>query len=154
MKNIITLIVAALFAVSCNTSPSAPAAEGDAHEAEHTTASANKTSLTLNNGEKWKADESTNNNVAALEQITNDFKPVEEKSTEDYKALHTSLQEGIEKMVKECRMQGADHDALHLWLEPLMGMVKRMENVASATEGSASFEEINNQINLYRQYFA
>ena len=156
MKAFSILLITALFAFGCNSSPLAPEVETTTHETDHKneTVTPSKHPLALNNGEKWKADESTNNNVTALEKIVSDFRPTDQKTPEDYKVLHASLQGAIEKMVKECRMQGADHDALHLWLEPLMGMVKRLEGVTSAPAGTVLFEEIDGQIKLYRQFFA
>nr|MBP9549648.1 hypothetical protein [Chitinophagales bacterium] len=60
---------------------------------------------------------------------------------------------GINKMISECRMQGADHDALHLWLEPLMGMNKKLQAAGSVEEGAESLAMIQEQVNLYSQYF-
>ena len=164
MKLLATLIALAFTFAACNNKNSeTPAGAGHDHadaakteatlQATETTGSTSP-GLTLNNGEKWKADESTNNNVASIEKMVVSFNDGKEKKLEDYKALHASLRSGVEKMVKECRMKGADHDALHLWLEPLMGMVKQLGNVTSAEEGAASVEKINNQVKLYPQYFA
>lgn len=156
MRNLIVLLITGLFAFSCNSSPSAPAAEGDVHQAEHKTesATANSIPLTLNNGEKWKADESTNNNVSAMQAIADEFKASGRKNPEDFQALQASLQAGIEKMIKECKMKGADHDALHLWLEPLMKMVKQLRDDNTLPAAEESFHNINRQLKLYPQYFA
>ncbi len=161
MKLLVTLAALVLTFAACNNKDSSTnGASGHDHnnavKTEATVPAAETTApeLSLNNGEKWKADESTNNNVASIEKMVVSFNDGKEKKLEDYKALHASLQSGVEKMVKECRMKGADHDALHLWLEPLMGMVKQLGDVTSAEEGAASVEKINNQVKLYPQYFA
>ena len=164
MKHLVTVIALVFTFAACNNKNSdTPAGAGHDHaDAAKTEATLQATETTgstapelaLNNGEKWKADESTNNNVASIEKTVSGFNDGSEKKLEDYKALHASLQAGVEKMVKECRMKGADHDALHLWLEPLMGMVKQLGDVSSVEEGAASVDKINNQVKLYPQYFA
>lgn len=119
--------------------------ESDVHQ-DHESESA----LALNNGAKWKADASTNQNVEALKSILAANSPA---SLEEYHATGKELQTGINKMISECRMQGADHDALHLWLEPLMGMNKKLQAAGSAEEGAESLAMIQEQVNLYPQYF-
>src|SRR5690606_28536214 len=60
----------------------------------------------LNNGEKWAADKSTNDNVANLQSIVTRFKTNPAPDLEDYRAFNESFTEGISKMVQECKMQG------------------------------------------------
>lgn len=119
--------------------------EADKHHGEETSAK-----ISLNNGAKWKADSSTNKNVSALRNVIKYATPA---SLEDYHNTGNALQEGISKMVSECRMQGPDHDALHQWLEPLMEMNKKLIVVRSTTEGGETFDNIKNQISLYAQFF-
>lgn len=106
--------------------------------------------LTLNNGAKWQADASTNKNVSALSSIVSASQPV---TLEEYKNTGKTLQAGIDVMISECRMQGPDHDALHHWLEPLMEENKKLESASSLEQGKESFDFVNNQINIYSQYF-
>ena len=72
---------------------------------------------------------------------------------EDYSVLAADLQAGLDKMVKECRMKGADHDALHLWLEPLMKDVTNLKNSKTQDEAAGLFAKINEQVNIYNSYF-
>lgn len=156
MKNFLILIAVAGLLFSCNNnSPSEKEPAVHDHQESPKTEQAENTEpvLALNNGEKWKADESTNSNVASLNKTMANFRDGKEKSMEDYKALQGSLQSGIEKMVKECKMKGPDHDALHLWLEPLMKMVKQLGDTTSTTEAATVAEKIDTQINMYAQYF-
>ncbi len=106
--------------------------------------------LTLNNGAKWQADASTNKNVSALSSIVSASQPV---TLDDYKNTGKTLQGGIDVMISECRMQGPDHDALHHWLEPLMEENKKLESASSLEQGKKSYDFVNNQINIYPQYF-
>jgi hypothetical protein len=111
------------------------------------------TKLTLNNGAKWKSDESTNKNVAELEAITDRFTINQPKLTADFTNVANELQAGLDKMIKECRMQGADHEALHQWLEPLMKSVNELKKAGDEKEASKLFDEIREQLNNYHQYF-
>ena len=120
-------------------------AEQDAHQ-EHEDA----IELSLNNGVKWKADNSTNENVSALNNIVTSAKLV---TAEDYQNIGRSLQAGIDKMISECRMQGSDHEALHHWLEPLIENNKKLQEVKTIDEGTKTFDLIKKQINLYPNFF-
>lgn len=106
--------------------------------------------LSLNNGAKWKADSITNVNVSAIKAVITKVNPA---TVADYQAAGKELQAGITKMVSECRMKGADHDALHHWLEPLMETNKKMSAVVSAEEGKELFGVIRKQIEKYSTYF-
>ena len=108
------------------------------------------TGLGLNNGAKWKADSTTLFNVALLQNIISDTK---KENLDDYHQIATQLQSGLNKMVAECKMKGADHDALHQWLEPLMEKVKELNNVTSTENAETNLSEIENHLNLFAQYF-
>ena len=81
--------------------------------------------LELNNGVKWKADSITMSNVAALKVIVSGTK---KENLENYIQTAEQLHDGLNKMINECKMKGADHDALHQWLEPLLKETKEMKN--------------------------
>ena len=56
-------------------------------------------------------------------------------------------------MVNECKMKGADHEALHHWLEPVMKKTKELKSANSVENARTIFDEIEKQINLFPQYF-
>lgn len=140
-----------LLIASCNNQQSSPAA--DEHKAadrhEHNLPAE---SLSLNNGEKWKADSSTNNNVKVMQATVEQFAGTE-KTPEAYKQLGASLQAGLDKMISECRMKGPDHDALHKWLEPLIGQVKKLNETEKPDESAHQLTAIFQQLQLYSQFF-
>lgn len=154
LKYAAVILLAAFYLQACQSSVNkdnksqtvqAPKTDID-HEHEHQAA----TDLSLNNGTKWQADSSTNKNVSALSNIVEQTKPA---SPEDYHQTGKNLQEGINKMVSECRMKGPDHTALHHWLEPLMEENKKLLEVTTTEEGEKSFEMIQKQIEKYNDYF-
>lgn len=78
----------------------------------------------LNSVNKWKADEATKKNVAALAAVVND---TTYRDVKNRKKLYTNMQAGIDTLINECRMKGPEHEALHGWLEKVMMDVKAIE---------------------------
>ena len=64
-------------------------------------------------------------NVALLKVIVSGTK---KENLENYIQTAEQLHDGLNKMINECKMKGADHDALHQWLEPLLKETKEMKN--------------------------
>jgi len=66
------------------------------------------------------------------------------------KELSVSIQNKIDTLVKQCTMKGAEHDALHAWLEQLLKDVKELkeerdeyiENYAAVKKDVESFYDI------------
>jgi len=150
VKNI-TLLLVLGFLLACNagadkdkTTATVPVAENHAEHPAKTSA------LSLNNGAKWKADSNTLVNVALLQDIASNAK---KENLENYLQTANFLQEGLNKMVSECKMKGANHEALHLWLEPLMELINDFNNATTIEIAEISLGEIKNQINLFSQYF-
>ncbi|HQW83090.1 MAG TPA: hypothetical protein PK987_01440 [Ferruginibacter sp.] len=108
------------------------------------------TTLSLNNGIKWKADSSTNENVKNLYNVVSDANPV---APEDFQKTGNTIQANINKMISECRMQGVEHDALHKWLEPLMTMNKKLAEITSVEKGKELFGTLRKHIEKYSEFF-
>lgn len=106
--------------------------------------------LALNNGTKWKIDLPTGNNVDRLRQIV---KKVNGHTLADFHQAGSSLQAGIDQMIKECRMKGPDHLALHKWLEPLMEQVAQLKQATNAASAKIHFSEVKKRLNIFNQYF-
>ena len=108
------------------------------------------TLLLLNNGIKWKADSTTIANVTSLQNIISNNK---KENLEDYLIASTALQNGLNKMVAECTMQGNDHNALHVWLEPLLEKTKALGKATALENASSILQQLETQVNLFPQYF-
>lgn len=149
MKNffLLFLIVAGLVACTNNVSTKTDTLlkGSDNHSAQ-------AIDLKLNNGAKWNSDESTNENVLALQTIVNRHKAAN-NAGKDYTPVREELQKGLEKMIKECRMKGADHDALHSWLLPLQQNIKGLQTATNPNEAEQNLITITQQLSVYNQYF-
>ncbi|NUQ24285.1 MAG: hypothetical protein HUU34_10040 [Saprospiraceae bacterium] len=106
--------------------------------------------LGLNNGAKWKADSGTNAHVTALLQIAQANNP---QTLADYQNAGNTFQNELNNLIKDCRMQGPDHDALHQWLEPLLASNKKLMEAENQDAASAIFNEQKEHIQLYFTYF-
>lgn len=106
--------------------------------------------LELNNGAKWKIDSATSVNVGILRTIIADAK---NNKPANYAATATKLEDGLNKLVKECKMSGAEHDALHQWLEPMIAKTRELKNAGTGESGEAVLNAIDKQMGLFDQYF-
>lgn len=150
MKQILTILLATSLLLSCN-SQNDKVNTGLHPSAENHKEHENKSEgLTLKNGAKWKVDSTTLLNVASLQNIVLVAK---KESLENYIQTAMQLQNGLSKMINECKMKGASHDALHHWIEPLMEKTKELKNATSTKNAALLFNEIEKQMNMFAQYF-
>lgn len=109
--------------------------------------------LTLNRGAKWKVDRVTAANVSVLQHIAHPIAAFGKPNLAVYLETGKGLNAGILKMVRECRMKGPDHLALHHWLEPLMEKVAALNKVANATDAGKALLAVQYQLSLFDRYF-
>lgn len=155
MKQLLLIVSAISILFSCNTQDNKGKKDvGQAMEKEHEDHSDKEHGgLSLNNGNKWKADASTNRNVKALLVVVDELNVKKDKTLVNYHNAAAGLQNGLERMIKECRMEGADHAALHRWLEPLMKQVSLFQKATTEEQAEEQFHTIHEQLNLYEKYF-
>ena len=154
MKKLFALPVIGMMLLSCNEqnhNHKHDKAEAAAVEKQHQ--ETGPENLELNNGQKWKADSSTNQNVIFLLTVIDKFTAGTDKSLPAYGITAAELQGGLDKMISECRMKGPDHDALHQWLEPLIGEVAKLKQSATDAGAAGQMEKIDAQVKRYAQYF-
>jgi hypothetical protein len=109
--------------------------------------------LALNNGSKWKADSVTNHNVANLRSTADNFKLKSTSSVSNYQKLSADLNTGLNKMIKECKMTGSDHDALHMWLQPILEENAELKNNTDTEIAGTIFKSIDKRLDNYNNYF-
>jgi len=150
MKKPIYLVIVCVVFFACNQSSNKTEVKDHGID-EH--AAITDMELSLNNGNKWKADLITNNNVAGLKTIIDKFKIKTLPSVTDYQFLGTDLNSGLNKMIQECRMKGPDHDALHKWLEPVLKGSYQLKTISDTAVARKFFNSIDERINAYYNYF-
>ena len=71
----------------------------------------------------WKLDASTRYNLGVIKKL------LRESGSDDHlDKTAAALQDATNKLIKECRMEGPDHDALHMWLEVYLKHLKQLKD--------------------------
>lgn len=109
--------------------------------------------LALNKGSKWQTDKSTWDHAASLNALVEAFNKKEHADIESYRVFGAAMQGELGALVKDCKMKGADHDALHLWLEPVMKDVNELNKAGTADEGSNIVETLTVDVEKFKLYF-
>ena len=112
-----------------------------------------KIGLSLNNGSRWQTDESTWVHAVSLNALVEAFNKKEHTDIEAYRVFGTAMQNELGGLVKDCKMKGADHDALHLWLEPVMKDVNDLNKAGTADEGSNIVATLTADVEKFNLYF-
>ena len=142
MKKI--LISLSLFVMACSNNVS-ESGEQDKHNA---TTSVAHNSLQLNNGARWKADEPTRKNVAAIVEVINDSSNTEQNNRAQ---LTKQLQIRIDTLIQQCKMKGPDHDALHVWLEQVLHDLQEMKG--DDQEYQTSYAALKKDVESFYVFF-
>ena len=154
MKKILTLLILTAGLAACNNE------RGNAHMHTANTVDSNTIgdvtsaeAITLQKDGKWNADAATNKNVSALQETAFKLNKQPRQKPEDYHAVSAQMQTGLNQLVKECKMKGVDHDALHLWLEPVLAETKELKGVTDTVTGERLFHSIRTRLLDYNLYF-
>ncbi len=154
MKTILFFLLATLSLAACNHTSEETAHVHDASTVDTTAIEGGATdTIALKKDGKWNADEPTNKNVSVLQASAGEWNKRPLQSTEDYQALSADLQQGLNTLIKECKMKGADHDALHLWLEPLLAETKELKGISDVNSGDRLWHSIRTRLADYNLYF-
>ena len=116
------LIIISLIIISCANPEKHQATTG--HEHHDTTKVETAIGEQLNNGARWKTDEATRKNVGVLMKFINDSSHSDSKNRQQ---LLQKVQAAIDTLVRQCRMSGPDHDALHVWLKQVLVDVQNLK---------------------------
>lgn len=123
------------------------------HDHDHDHVSDGVDKLTLNDGQKWEADEPTNKNVEMLVSIGKEFSNDADKSLEDYNKFGSDVIDAINVMIKECTMEGAADQALHYWFLPIMNNANSLKDATDIAGLDDVASETIGRMNVYQDYF-
>ena len=137
-----TVALIAFAATSCNNRHSHSGHDNHEHHAK-------SKQLALNDGRKWNVDDPTNAYVRKMQGIVERF---DSRGSSDYNMLADSLRVQTTGMVVDCKMTGPDHDALHLWLEPVLNDVQTLAGKDEA-EAKKSYDHVKSSLVEYDTYF-
>lgn len=114
----------------------------NAHEHDATIAPAEATTR------KWQADEPTHRNVSALQKLAAE---PQYRDGQQNEVLATKLQAGLDQLVKECRMTGPAHDALHHWLEEMLQRTRDLKKAGG--DQQAAYQAVRDQLQAFNESF-
>lgn len=136
MKNIIMIL--SLLLAACSSGPGMDTKANHRHPVV----------LTLNEGRRWETDAATRKNVAALVRLVEDRRFTEASSMPQ---LVRELQLRVDTLVAECKMQGPAHEALHRWLEVVLGDLRALKKTDS--DQQAVYAALKNDVRSFYHYF-
>lgn len=132
------LVSLMLFTASCSNNQ----VKSETKEPQHVTKT-EQAKLQLNNGAKWKLDEATRQNMKEIKAY------ISQSSHANGVLSGEELQKYADKLIKECRMSGPDHDALHIWLGSFLQHVQALKNNVDAETASHSLNEDVKEFDTY-----
>ncbi len=142
MKNLLILITITLLA--CNSQE-----KTEPEHSKHDKTSEDKTELLgLNNGNKWKADKNTKEHIKEIVLIINDSIYLKSNSKPQF---ISKMQNQVDALIKDCKMEGADHDTLHLWLQKVLKDLKEIKE--EEDEHAEAYTNLKNSILSFYQFF-
>ena len=148
MKKSLFTVIYASFLLSCSQSTNKP----ELHDHDTDSVAAD-TRLTFNNGAKWQADSITNHNVIRLRTTANMFRVDPFPPLNSYQILGNDLSGDIDTLLRQCKMKGDDHEALHKWLTPIIHQSYRLKDITDTAVARKVFDSLDQRIGLFHQYF-
>lgn len=106
--------------------------------------------LQLNQGAKWKADESTNTQVHHMLNFVLKQYPV---TIDEFKTVSNAIKQDTDKLISGCKMKGPEHETLHAWLLPFLETNKKLANTTSVDEAKTLYADMQHQLKTYFDFF-
>jgi len=148
IKIISSLTVISLLVSSCGSTVADKSNEHieivDTEEHDHS-----NEEIVLNNGQKWKVDDSMIVHIRNMEKDVNSF---EAKSFDDYVVLAEKIAVNLDLLTSNCTMTGQAHDELHKWLLPFIDLSDEF-SASKTEEAAAIYQEIKTSFITFNTYF-
>lgn len=103
--------------------------------------------LTLNNNEKWVANEETHIGMKRIDSI------LTHNSYFDGKTLGNELSKQTSYIIKSCDMTGEAHDQLHVVLMPILEEITDLKDEEEVLEIEKKVEKLQRLTDTYFKYF-
>jgi len=103
--------------------------------------------LTLNNNEKWIANEETNIGMKRIDSILKNHTSTSGKILGDVLSKQTSY------IIKSCDMEGEAHDQLHVVLVPILEEITDIKDLENASDIDKKVTTLKRLTATYFQYF-
>ncbi len=142
----ITVIAAFLLITSCVNQGS----EKKTGKEEKNIHKAQSEVVTLDNGEKWKANFATTKGIMNMKYLVETIN--EESNIDDYRKLSENLQKEFQHIFQRCDMTGEAHNQLHSYLHPMSEWFKTLKE-GDMDECRSVVASLNEHLEKYDSYF-
>lgn len=109
-----------------------------------------KDEITLNEGTQWQANRETTEGILKMTEL---IEKSTASTTEEYRELGNSLNLEKNLLIERCTMKGPSHENLHIYLQPLIEMVGKLQEVQTPEEGEKLVAKIKDHLETYHSYF-
>tara|TARA_R100001369_G_scaffold10707_2_gene23834 strand:+ start:33043 stop:33417 length:375 start_codon:yes stop_codon:yes gene_type:complete len=103
--------------------------------------------LTLDNKQKWIANEETHIGMQAIDSILTNNTSLDEKSFGEALSIQTSY------IIKSCDMIGEAHDQLHLVLVPILEEITDIKDTTNTSELEKRVSHLKRLVAIYFEHF-
>ncbi len=117
---------------------------------EHAEAKLNTTSISLDDGKKWKVNPEMKPFIEGGEKILSEYIS---KNNTNFAELGTKLTKENEQLVKSCTMKGKSHEELHVWLVPHLKLVEELAQTKDLEKGKQMSAALERSYLTYHQFF-
>lgn len=104
-------------------------------------------------GKKWKADSITGIHALKIEQLINTFNGRTDHVDNEYVELTNNIQGELDQLIRDCKMKGPAHQALHTWLESVLLDTQELKSSKTQEERKKSIIKLTVDIKKFREYF-
>jgi len=153
MRKILLVLLIGSMLQACNTASDKGNSAGKSTVEDKHNHTGESSELTLNNGVKWKSDSITTHNVIQLKTTADMFRVQPFPSINNYQLLGKDLSNGVNTLIQQCSMKGAEHESLHKWLEPILDLTNQLKNVTDTSKARQIFKSVDSRIDDYQNFF-
>ena len=106
--------------------------------------------VTLNNGAKWKANQETTDGIAQMQRLIEGFTDIED--VEAYESLKSDLTNEFSLIFENCTMTGEAHNQLHHFLLPMQEMFDNLVSGDLETQ-KQTLHDLDERLKTYETFF-
>lgn len=150
MKQALLLLIGGFIILGCNSTPNKTNTDHETTITEKHDHDEHAETIELNSGAKWVVNEEMKPFVAKGELLVNKY--VTAKLT-DHQELAKQLKTENDALIKSCTMKGKDHDELHKWLAPHLGLVEELEKETDSAQAAETVNALQRSYALYHEFF-
>lgn len=109
--------------------------------------------LQLNQGQKWQTDNNTKLHANKLSGLIQAFDNSGDTKLPAFCNLSEAINQELNNLISDCSMDGPEHDALHLWLDPVLRDAEQLKNATKDQEAATALDKLRADVQKFNQFF-